>query len=75
MWYIFCLTDSRVTVVSLEDGSLLTGEEAPRRRDLDSWLDNHPGYMVDRPDPEDEVVCEIVVALQHNYSHSHSELG
>ena len=41
-------------VVNLEDGSILRGERAPLRKDLDRWLDEHPGYMVDRPD-DDEV--------------------
>ena len=48
--------DERVTVVNLEDGSILRAEEAPRRRDLERWLEEHPGYMVDRADPEEEVV-------------------
>ena len=48
--------DERVTVVNLEDGSILRGEEAPRRRDLDRWLEENRGYMVDRADPEEEVV-------------------
>ena len=43
-------------MVNLEDGSILRGEEAPRRRDLDRWLEENRGYMVDRADPEEEVV-------------------
>ncbi|XP_056009130.1 chromodomain-helicase-DNA-binding protein 8-like isoform X4 [Ostrea edulis] len=41
--------ESRVPVINLEDGSRLSGDEAPLKRDLDKWLDEHPGYMVDRP--------------------------
>lgn len=47
--------DSRVPVINLEDGSRLSGDEAPLKKDLDKWLDDHPGFMVDRPDNfEDE---------------------
>lgn len=48
-------SDSRVPVINLEDGSRLSGDEAPLKKDLDKWLDDHPGFMVDRPDNlEDE---------------------
>lgn len=44
----------RVPVINLEDGSRLSGKDAPRRHELDKWLDEHPGYMLDRPDMEEE---------------------
>ncbi|XP_061162484.1 chromodomain-helicase-DNA-binding protein 8-like [Saccostrea echinata] len=54
--------ESRVPVVNLEDGSRLSGDEAPLKRDLDKWLDEHPGYMVDRPP---EMYMEEEDMLEH----------
>ena len=45
----FLCVESRVPVINLEDGSRLSGDEAPLKRDLDKWLNEHPGYMVDGP--------------------------
>ncbi|XP_074646816.1 chromodomain-helicase-DNA-binding protein 8-like isoform X2 [Tubulanus polymorphus] len=42
--------DARIPVVSIEDGTRLTGEDAPKRSDLEDWLETHPGFMVDLPD-------------------------
>lgn len=57
--------ESRVPVINLEDGSRLSGDEAPLKRDLDKWLDEHPGYMVDRPPEmyplEDEELSEVFI--------------
>ncbi|XP_052817121.1 chromodomain-helicase-DNA-binding protein 8-like isoform X4 [Mya arenaria] len=39
--------DSRVPLINLEDGSRLSGEEAPLKKNLETWLDKHPGFMVD----------------------------
>ncbi|KAM4808492.1 chromodomain-helicase-DNA-binding protein 8 [Rhinophrynus dorsalis] len=39
--------DARIPVLNQRDGTLLLGEEAPRRCDLQEWLQRHPGYMVD----------------------------
>lgn len=39
--------DSRVPVINLEDGSRLSGDDAPLKKNLEHWLDQHPGYMVD----------------------------
>uniref|UniRef100_A0A673JVN0 Chromodomain-helicase-DNA-binding protein 9-like n=1 Tax=Sinocyclocheilus rhinocerous TaxID=307959 RepID=A0A673JVN0_9TELE len=41
-------TDSRVPVISLKDGTRLAGEDAPKRKDLDQWLKEHPGFMAVR---------------------------
>lgn len=38
----------RVFVINLEDGSWLLGDEVLLKRDLDKWLDEYLGYMVDR---------------------------
>ncbi|CAC5413135.1 CHD9 [Mytilus coruscus] len=38
--------ESRVPVINLEDGSRLSGDEAPQKKDLEKWLDEHPGYMI-----------------------------
>lgn len=38
----------RVFVINLEDGSRLLGDEVLLKRDLDKWLDEYLGYMVDR---------------------------
>ena len=39
-------------MINLEDGSRLAGDKAPLKKDLDSWLDQHPGYIIDRIDDE-----------------------
>lgn len=41
-------------VVNLEDGSRLSGDEAPSKKDLDKWLDLHPNYMVEQEDQDRE---------------------
>lgn len=40
-------TESRVPVISLKDGTRLAGEDAPKRKDLDQWLKEHPGFVAD----------------------------
>jgi len=44
----------------LEDGSRISGDEAPTKKELDRWLDDHPGYMVDRPPDEEEEFIEVL---------------
>ncbi|XP_078393302.1 chromodomain-helicase-DNA-binding protein 9-like, partial [Cetorhinus maximus] len=39
--------ETRIPVVSKVDGTVLAGEEAPRRRELDVWLKEHPDFSVD----------------------------
>ena len=39
-------------MINLEDGSRLTGDGAPMKKDLDAWLDQHPGYVIDKVDDE-----------------------
>ena len=34
-------------MINLEDGSCLAGEDAPRKRDLETWMNAHQGYMID----------------------------
>ncbi len=40
-------TESRVPVINLKDGTRLAGDDAPRRKDLDQWLQEHPGFVAD----------------------------
>lgn len=40
-------TDSRVPVINLNDGTRLAGDDAPRRKDLEQWLKEHPGFVAD----------------------------
>lgn len=40
-------TDSRVPVINLKDGTRLAGDDAPRRKDLEQWLMEHPGFVAD----------------------------
>jgi hypothetical protein len=40
-------TESRVPVINLKDGTRLAGDDAPRRRELDQWLREHPGFVAD----------------------------
>lgn len=46
-------------MINLEDGSRLSGDEAPQKKDLEKWLDEHPGFMVADCDDEDlyDVSC------------------
>ncbi|KAM8961534.1 chromodomain-helicase-DNA-binding protein 8 isoform 1-T1 [Pelodytes ibericus] len=39
--------DARIPVVNQRDGTLLLGEEAPRRCQLHEWLHRHPDFIVD----------------------------
>ncbi|XP_013394879.1 chromodomain-helicase-DNA-binding protein 8 isoform X2 [Lingula anatina] len=45
--------EGRVPVVNIEDGSRLSGDEAPKRKDLEKWLRHHPGYMADDDEVEE----------------------
>lgn len=40
-------TETRVPVISLKDGTRLAGEDAPKRKDLDQWLKENPGFVAD----------------------------
>ncbi len=40
-------TETRVPVISLKDGTRLAGEDAPKQKDLDQWLKEHPGFVAD----------------------------
>ncbi|KAL5021350.1 hypothetical protein ScPMuIL_000505 [Solemya velum] len=51
--------DARVSVINLEDGSILTGDKAPKKKNIERWLEENPGYIVDRPDiTEEELAME-----------------
>uniref|UniRef100_A0A7N8XKU1 Chromodomain helicase DNA binding protein 9 n=1 Tax=Mastacembelus armatus TaxID=205130 RepID=A0A7N8XKU1_9TELE len=39
--------ESRVPVINLKDGTRLAGDDAPRRKDLEKWLKEHPGFVAD----------------------------
>ena len=38
--------DVPVPVKNMESGEVLVGESAPKRRDLEKWLADHPNYQV-----------------------------
>uniref|UniRef100_A0A4W4DXN8 DNA helicase n=1 Tax=Electrophorus electricus TaxID=8005 RepID=A0A4W4DXN8_ELEEL len=38
-------TESRVPVINLNDGTRLAGDDAPRRKDLEQWLKEHPVHI------------------------------
>ena len=40
-------TEMRVSVINLKDGTRLAGEDAPKRKDLEQWLKEHPGFVAD----------------------------
>lgn len=40
-------TETRVPVINLKDGTRLAGDDAPRRKDLEQWLKEHPGFVAD----------------------------
>ena len=39
-------SDQAVHVIEISTGKILKGEDAPRASQLESWLENHPGYEV-----------------------------
>lgn len=50
--------DKRVTVVEVESGAKLTGDDAPRQSELEAWLQEHPGYKAVDSDKEEEEGAE-----------------
>uniref|UniRef100_A0A8D2LDQ6 Chromodomain helicase DNA binding protein 9 n=1 Tax=Varanus komodoensis TaxID=61221 RepID=A0A8D2LDQ6_VARKO len=42
-----CDAESPVPVINLKDGTRLAGDDAPKRKDLEKWLNEHPGYVED----------------------------
>ena len=40
-------TETPVPVINLKDGTRLAGDDAPKRKDLEKWLKEHPGYVED----------------------------
>lgn len=40
-------TESRVPVINLKDGTRLAGDDAPKKKDLEQWLREHPGFVAD----------------------------
>uniref|UniRef100_A0A8V5GTN2 Uncharacterized protein n=1 Tax=Melopsittacus undulatus TaxID=13146 RepID=A0A8V5GTN2_MELUD len=44
-----CMLDaeSPVPVINLKDGTRLAGDDAPKRKDLERWLKENPGYVED----------------------------
>ena len=43
-------------MICLEDGSVRFGDEAPRAKDVNQFLREHPGYTIARPDLSEEEV-------------------
>ncbi|XP_061225878.1 chromodomain-helicase-DNA-binding protein 9-like isoform X3 [Neopsephotus bourkii] len=39
--------ESPVPVINLKDGTRLAGDDAPKRKDLERWLKENPGYVED----------------------------
>lgn len=39
--------EARIPVVRKTDGTVLVGEAAPRRADLEAWLQAHPDFAID----------------------------
>ena len=33
-------------VINVEDGSILSGDDAPKKKHLEQWLLEHPGYLI-----------------------------
>ncbi|BHF69630.1 choline dehydrogenase 7 [Sparganum proliferum] len=52
--------DVHVPLISLVNGSLIHGDKAPKRRNLEVWLENHPEYMPYSVEPEDQVIFNRV---------------
>lgn len=42
-----CDAESPVPVINLKDGTRLAGDDAPKRKDLEKWLNEHPDYVED----------------------------
>ena len=60
-------------VINLEDGSRLSGDDAPLKKNLEHWLDQHPGYMVDSREEleEGEIVSGLELACIHITTYRH----
>lgn len=43
----FSVAATRIPMINLEDGSVLGDEECPKKGDLEEWMQQHPGYMID----------------------------
>lgn len=51
--------ETRVPMVHLTNGRRLTGEDAPMYKDLGQWMEDHPGFILDRSAMEEEVQNEV----------------
>lgn len=52
--------DVRVTVIETATGKTLSGEEAPTAQELQTWLDNHPGWAAaPREDDDDDELDDL----------------
>lgn len=51
--------DAHVSVVNQLDGSRLSGDEAPTQRELSTWLDEHPDYVVEKQLLEKNLHLEV----------------
>ncbi|CAH8512129.1 unnamed protein product [Dicrocoelium dendriticum] len=54
----------RVPVISLVDGSLIYGDKAPKRRNLEAWLEANPNYMPYSVEMEDRVIYSRVAGAR-----------
>lgn len=62
--------ESPVPVINLKDGTRLAGDDAPKRKDLERWLKEHPGYVEDLGAciPV-SIPCSSTSVKQQNISH------
>lgn len=67
-------TETRVPVISLKDGTRLAGDDAPKRKDLELWLNEHPGFVADTGAfiPVSIFSFLVVFFPQPSFTHSHS---
>lgn len=57
--------DAHVSVVNQLDGSRLSGDEAPTQRELSTWLDEHPDYVVEKQLLEKNLHLEAPIQRQN----------
>ena len=58
--------EARITVIETSTGEKLTGEDAPKKAELEEWLKEHPGYEVledNDENSESEVILYIILIL------------
>lgn len=68
--------EKRVTVIETSTGNKLSGEDAPKKAELEEWLKEHIGYEVVDSDEEQEEeeesgreseVCTVHMCILHMF--------